>query len=371
MLILSEKQDNTFYRFLPVCILFFCKFAAMKFAASQISEILQGTIEGDATVLVDRLAKIEEASQGSITFLANPKYTQYIYSTDASVVIVSKDFVPTEKIKSTLVRVDNPYTAFTVLLEFYENYLKSLKTGIEQPSYQGDDVKLGQNVYLGAFSYIGNGVTIADDVKIYPHVYIGDHVEIGAGSVIYSGAKIYRDTKIGSSCMIHSGAVIGADGFGFAPQEDGSYKKIPQTGNVVLEDNVEIGANTTIDRSTMGSTLIRKGTKLDNLIQIAHNVEVGENTAIAAQVGVAGSSKIGSGCIVGGQVGIAGHLHIGDGVRLAAQSGVISDIAAGATVMGSPSFDHKEYIKCYVVFRKLPNLARRIDRLNKKLEEKE
>lgn len=341
----------------------------MKFAASQIGEILQGTIEGDATVCVDRLAKIEEATEGSITFLANPKYTHYIYTTGASVVIVSKDFVPSAPVPATMIRVEDPYTSFTTLLEFYENYLKSLKNGIEQPSFQAPDLKMGQNVYLGAFSYIGEGVVLGDDVKIYPQVYIGDHVKIGRGTVIYAGARIYRDTHIGADCIVHAGAVLGADGFGFAPQADGSYKKIPQTGNVVLEDDVEIGANTTVDRSTIGSTVIRKGSKLDNLIQIAHNVEIGQNTGIAAQTGVAGSSKIGAGCIIGGQVGIAGHLHIGDRTTIAAQSGVIADIAAGATVMGSPSFDHKEYVKSYVVFRKLPKLARRIEQINKKLEE--
>lgn len=340
----------------------------MKFAASQIGEILQGTIEGDATVCVDRLAKIEEATEGSITFLANPKYTHYIYTTGASVVIVSKDFVPSAPVPATMIRVQDPYTSFTTLLEFYENYLKSLKNGIEQPSFQAPDLKMGQNVYLGAFSYIGEGVVLGDDVKIYPQVYIGDHVKIGRGTVIYAGARIYRDTHIGADCIVHAGAVLGADGFGFAPQADGSYKKIPQTGNVVLEDDVEIGANTTVDRSTIGSTVIRKGSKLDNLIQIAHNVEIGQNTGIAAQTGVAGSSKIGAGCIIGGQVGIAGHLHIGDRTTIAAQSGVIADIAPGATVMGAPSFDHKEYVKSYVVFRKLPKLAHQIEQINKKLE---
>lgn len=341
----------------------------MKFAASQIGEILQGTIEGDATVLVDRLAKIEEATEGAITFLANPKYTHYIYTTGASVVIVSDTFVPSEPVRPTLIRVGNPYTAFTVLLEFYEKYLRSLKNGIEQPSFQSPEAKVGDQVYLGAFSYVGAGAVIGDEAKIYPQVYIGENVVIGRGTVIYPGARIYRDTRIGDNCIVHAGAVLGADGFGFAPQADGSYKKIPQTGNVILEDDVEIGANTTIDRSTMGSTVIRKGTKLDNLIQVAHNVEIGSNTAIAAQAGIAGSSKIGQGCVIGGQVGIAGHLHIGDRTTIAAQSGVIADIAGGSTVMGAPSFDHKDYIKSYVIFRKLPKLAQRIERINKKLEE--
>lgn len=342
----------------------------MKFAASQIGEILQGTIEGDATVLVDRLAKIEEATEGAITFLANPKYTHYIYTTGASVVIVSDTFVPSQPVRPTLIRVDNPYTAFTVLLEFYEKFLRSLKNGIEQPSFQSPDAKIGDQVYLGAFSYVGAGAVIGQGAKIYPQVYIGENVTIGHGTVIYPGARIYRDTCIGDNCIVHAGAVLGADGFGFAPQADGSYKKIPQTGNVILEDDVEIGANTTIDRSTMGSTVIRKGTKLDNLIQVAHNVEIGANTAIAAQAGIAGSSKVGQNCIIGGQVGIAGHLHVGDRTTIAAQSGVIADIAAGCTVMGAPSFDHKDYIKSYVVFRKLPKLARRIEQINRKLEEK-
>lgn len=340
----------------------------MKFAASQICEILQGTIEGDAAVTVDRLAKIEEADEGSITFLANPKYTPYIYTTHASVVIVSRDFTPSEAIRSTLIRVENPYTAFTVLLEFYENYLKSLKTGIEQPSFQSEHAKIGQEVYLGAFSYIGNGAVIADRVKIYPQVYIGENVEIGPGSIVYPGAKIYRDTKVGANCIIQAGAVIGADGFGFAPQADGSYKKIPQTGNVVLEDDVEIGANTTVDRSTMGSTVIRRGCKLDNLIQIAHNVEIGQNTVMAGQVGIAGSTKVGQNCVFAGQVGLAGHLHIGDKVQIGAQSGIMADVTEGSVIMGTPALNHKDFMKSYVIFKKLPTLARQIDRINKQLE---
>ena len=339
----------------------------MKFSALQLSEILQGTIEGDAEVCVDRLAKIEEGTPGSVSFLANPKYTHYIYSTKASVVIVANDFRPCEKVSATLVRVENPYTAFTTLLEFYDKYLRSLKTGTEQPSFQAEDAVLGENLYLGAFSYVGSKAEIGDDVKIYPQAYIGENVKIGRGTVVYAGVKIYPGTVIGENCTLHAGAVIGSDGFGFAPQMDGTYKKIPQTGIVVIEDNVEIGANTTIDRATMGSTVIRKGTKLDNLIQVAHNVEIGENTVVAAQAGIAGSTKIGEGCSIGGQVGLSGHIRIGKHSRIAAQAGVISDVKEGSTLIGAPAFDHKDYMKSYVVFRKLPNLARRIEEINAKL----
>ena len=315
----------------------------MKFSALQLSEILQGTIEGDAEVCVDRLAKIEEGTPGSVSFLANPKYTHYIYSTKASVVIVANDFRPCEKVSATLVRVENPYTAFTTLLEFYDKCLRSLKTGTEQPSFQAEDAVLGENLYLGAFSYVGSKAEIGD-VKIYPQAYIGENVKIGRGTVVYAGVKIYPGTVIGENCTLHAGAVVGSDGFGFAPQMDGTYKKIPQTGIVVIEDNVEIGANTTIDRATMGSTVIRKGTKLDNLIQVAHNDEIGANTVMAAQVGIAGSTKIGEWCMFGGQVGIAGHIHIGNKVNLGAQSGVPSNIKDGSQLIGTPPMDPKQYL---------------------------
>ncbi len=341
----------------------------MKFTARQISEILHGSIEGDAEVCVNRLSKIEEGGEGSISFLANPKYTHHIYDTTASVVIVNADFEPTAPIATTLIRVENAYTAFTQLLEFYDNYMKSLKCGIEQPSFQSPKATLGEGLYLGAFSYIGDGAVIGDNVKIYPQVYIGDGVSIGSGTVIYAGAKIYSGCKIGRDCVIHAGVVIGADGFGFAPQMDGTYKKIPQTGGVIIEDYVEVGANTAIDRATMGNTVIGRGTKLDNLIQIAHNVAVGENTVIASQTGVAGSTKIGSSCMIGGQVGFAGHITVGDRVQIAAQSGIISDVKDDAGIMGAPAFDHKEYVKSYVYFRRLPQLSKKIDEINKKLKE--
>ena len=341
----------------------------MKFTARQISEILHGSIEGDAEVCVNRLSKIEEGGEGSISFLANPKYTHHIYDTTASVVIVNADFEPTAPIATTLIRVENAYTAFTQLLEFYDNYMKSLKCGIEQPSFQSPKATLGEGLYLGAFSYIGDGAVIGDNVKIYPQVYIGDGVSIGSGTVIYAGAKIYSGCKIGRDCVIHAGVVIGADGFGFAPQMDGTYKKIPQTGGVIIEDCVEVGAITAIDRATMGNTVIGRGTKLDNLIQIAHNVAVGENTVIASQTGVAGSTKIGSSCMIGGQVGFAGHITVGDRVQIAAQSGIISDVKDDAGIMGAPAFDHKEYVKSYVYFRRLPQLSKKIDEINKKLKE--
>ena len=345
------------------------KFAVMKFSALQISEILHGTVEGDTEICVNRLSKIEEGGQGTISFLANPKYTHYIYQTTASIVIVASDFVPTDKISTTLIRVENPYTAFTQLLEFYDNFLKSLKVGVEQPSYIGPDASVGDGLYLGAFAYIGAKCKIGENVKIYPQAYVGDGTTIGDGSVIYAGVKIYGGMEIGKNCIIHSGVVIGGDGFGFAPQVDGSYKKIPQTGNVVIEDDVEIGANTTIDRATMGSTVIHKGTKLDNLIQIAHNVAVGKNTVIAAQAGVAGSTKIGEHCMIGGQVGLSGHIKIGNGANIAAQSGILSDVEDGATIMGSPALNYRDYMKSYVLFRSLPKLSNKINEINKKLNE--
>ena len=341
----------------------------MKFSAKQISEILHGSIEGNADVCVDRLSKIEEGGEGSISFLANPKYTHYIYDTTASVVIVNADFEATAPIAATLIRVENAYVAFTQLLEFYDNYMKSLKCGVEQPSFQSAKATLGKDLYLGAFSYVGDGAVIGDGVKIYPQVYIGDGVKIGDGTVIYAGAKIYSGCQVGRNCVIHAGVVIGADGFGFAPQMDGTYKKIPQTGGVIIEDCVEVGANTAIDRATMGNTVIGRGTKLDNLIQIAHNVSVGENTVIASQTGVAGSTKIGSSCMIGGQVGFAGHITVGDRVQIAAQSGIISDVKDDAGIMGAPAFDHKEYVKSYVYFRRLPQLSKKIDEINKKLKE--
>ena len=293
----------------------------MKFTATQIAGILEGDIVGDPDVEVSKLAKIEEGTKGTLTFLANPKYTQYIYSTKASITIVNKDFNPENELNTTLIKVEDAYKSFSKLLEYY-NQIKMNKTGIEQPSFISESSSYGENAYIGAFSYVGDNVNIGNNVKIYPNSYIGDNVSIGNNVLIFSGAKIYSECIIGNNCVINSGVIIGADGFGFVPNEKGEYNKVPQTGNVILEDNVDIGAATTIDRATLGSTIIRKGVKLDNQIQIAHNVEIGKNTVIAAQTGIAGSTKIGENCQIGGQVGFAGHLTIGNNVKIQAQSGI-------------------------------------------------
>ena len=293
----------------------------MKFTAEQIAGILEGEVVGNPMAEVFRLSKIEEGTEGSLTFLSNPKYLNYIYSTKASVTIVNETFVSEFPLTTTLIKVQDAYAAFSKLLEFY-NQVKLNKSGIEQPSFLSESVKYGDNLYLGSFSYVGQNVVLGENVKIYPNCFVGDNVVIGDNVILFAGAKIYSETVIGNNCTIHSGAIIGADGFGFAPNPDGTYTKIPQIGNVIIEDNVDIGSCTTIDRATMGSTIIRKGVKLDNQIQIAHNVEIGENTVIAAQTGVAGSTKIGKSGMIGGQVGISGHLTIGNNVRIQAQSGV-------------------------------------------------
>ena len=329
-----------------------------KFKASQIAQVLNGTLDGDPEVEVYKLAKIEEGSPGAITFLSNPKYRPFIYTTTASVVIVKDDFQPEQPLQSTLIRVADPYSAFTQLLEFYNQMRISSKVGIESPVSIDPSSSLGENVYIGAFTAIGAHCKIGNNVKIYANTTIGDHVTIADNTIIFSNVAIYADS------------VIGADGFGFAPQEDGSYKKIPQIGNVVLEDNVELGANTTIDRATMGSTIIRQGVKIDNLVQIAHNVEVGAHTVIASQAGVAGSSKIGKHCSIGGQVGIAGHFTIGNNVKIQAQSGIGRNVKDNEVIQGSPAFTYMDYNKSYVVFRKLPELLKKIDELEKKLNEK-
>lgn len=337
----------------------------MKVKAIQISEILQGELVGNPDVEIFKLAKIEEGTKGAITFLANPKYRHHIYTTEASVVIVSDDFVPEQKIKSTLIKVNNPYSAFTKLLEYYHQMKLMNKVGIENPVYIAPSAKIGENVYIGAFVSIGENVVISNNVKIYPNTNIGENTSVGENTIIFSGVNIYSDTIIGKNCVLHSGVVIGGDGFGFAPQEDGHYKKVPQIGNVILEDNIEIGANTTIDKATLGSTIIRQGAKIDNLVQIAHNVEVGEHTVIASQSGIAGSTKIGSNCVIGGQVGIVGHISIGNGVKIQAQSGIASNIDDNEVVQGSPALGYMEYNKSYVVFRKLPQLAKKIHELEK------
>jgi UDP-3-O-[3-hydroxymyristoyl] glucosamine N-acyltransferase len=340
----------------------------MEFSAQQIADFLQGEITGNTDIKVNTVSKIEEGTTGSLTFLSNPKYTHFAYSTQASIILVNKDFVPEQPVTATLIRVDNAYQSLAKLLQLVESF-KNNKTGIDTLAFVAKTAQIGEAAYISAFAYIGDNVKIGNNVKIFPHSFIGDNVKIGNNVTIHAGAKVYADCEIGNHCIIHSGAVIGADGFGFAPTDDGSYSKIPQIGNVILEDNVEIGANTTIDRATMGSTYIRKGVKLDNLIQIAHNVEIGSNTVMAAQTGVAGSSKIGSNCMFGGQVGIAGHLQIHDNVKLTAQAGVIANIPEGATLMGAPAIPFMQYNKAYVYFKKLPELVRTIDAMRKEIDE--
>lgn len=337
----------------------------MKFTALQIATILEGEVDGNPEIEVSKLSKIEEGESGSLTFLSNPKYTSYIYSTEASITIVDKTFSPEEKLNTTLIRVKDPYKAFSKLLEYY-NMVKLNKTGIEEPVFLSSSAKLGKNIYLGAFTYIGENVIIGDNVKIFPGVYLGDNVSIGNNVIVFAGAKIYSETTIGNDCVIHSSVVLGADGFGFTPNENGEYKKVPQTGNVIIEDFVDIGAATTIDRATLGSTIIRKGVKLDNHIQIAHNVEIGENTVIAAQSGIAGSTKIGKNCMIGGQVGIAGHLVIGNGVKIQAQSGIGRNVKDNETLQGSPALNYGDYNKSYVHFKNFPKIIDRLNTIEKK-----
>ena len=340
----------------------------MKFTAEQIAGILEGDIVGNPNVEVSKLAKIEEGQVGTLTFLANPKYTQFIYDTKASITIVNKDFEPDTEISTTLIKVDDAYKSFSKLLEYY-NQVKMNKSGIEQPVYISETAAYGDGVYIGAFSYIGENVTIGENVKIYPNSYIGDNVNIGNNVVVFSGAKIYSDCVIGNDCVINSGAIIGADGFGFTPNDKGEYSKVPQTGNVILEDNVDIGAGTTIDRATLGSTIIRQGVKLDNQIQIAHNVEIGKNTVIAAQTGIAGSTKIGENCQIGGQVGIVGHIVIGNNVRIQAQSGIGRNVKDNEVLQGSPALNYGDYNKSYVYFKNLPKLVKNINEIEKKLSD--
>ena len=338
----------------------------MKFTAEQIAGILEGEVVGNPMTEVFRLSKIEEGTEGSLTFLSNPKYLNYIYSTKASVTIVNDTFEPESPLTTTLIKVQDAYAAFSKLLEFY-NQVKLNKSGIEQPSFLSESVKYGDNLYLGSFSYVGENVVLGENVKIYPNCFVGDNVVVGDNVILFAGAKIYSETVIGNNCTIHSGAIIGADGFGFAPNPDGTYTKIPQIGNVIIEDNVDIGSCTTIDRATMGSTIIRKGVKLDNQIQIAHNVEIGENTVIAAQTGVAGSTKIGKSGMIGGQVGISGHLTIGNNVRIQAQSGVGRNIKDDEILQGSPTFGYNDFSKSYVHFKNLPKIVAEIEELKKQI----
>jgi UDP-3-O-[3-hydroxymyristoyl] glucosamine N-acyltransferase len=338
----------------------------MKFTAEQIAGILEGEVVGNPNAEVHELSKIEDGKKGSLTFLSNPKYNNFIYSTKATITIVNKNFIAESELKTTLIKVEDAYLAFSKLLEFYEE-TKGMKSGIEQPSVIADTSTYGSNLYLGSFSYIGSNVVLGHNVKIYPNCFVGDNVVIGDNVTIFSGTKIYEQTIIGNNCAIHSGSVIGSDGFGFAPSPDGTFKKIPQIGNVIIEDNVDIGSCTTIDRATMGSTIIRKGVKLDNQIQIAHNVEIGENTVIAAQTGIAGSTKIGKNGMIGGQVGITGHLTIGDNVRIQAQSGVARNIKDDEILQGSPTFGYNDYSKSYVHFKNLPKIVAELEELKKQI----
>ena len=315
---------------------------------------------------VSQLSKIEEGEEGSLTFLSNPKYLNYIYTTKATVTIVNNTFVAESPLTTTLIKVEDAYASFTKLLSFY-NEVKLSKSGIEQPSFLAETAKFGENLYLGSFSYVGQNVVLGNNVKIYPNSFLGDNVVLGDNVIIFAGAKIYSETIIGSNCKIHSGAIIGSDGFGFAPNADGTFTTIPQIGNVLIEDNVDIGSCTTIDRATMGSTIIRKGVKLDNQIQIGHNVEVGENTVIAAQAGIAGSTKIGKNCMIGGQVGIVGHLTIGNNVRIQAQSGVGRNLKDNEIIQGSPAFKYSDFSKSYVHFKNLPKIVAEIKELKKQI----
>lgn len=343
----------------------------MEFTAQQIAELLQGTVEGNPDIKVSRLAKIEEGEPGSLTFLANPAYAPFIYTTNASIVITNRDFIPEKEITATVIRVENAYQCFAKLLDVY-NTIRRNKTGIESNAFIDPSATVGEDIYAGAFCYVGKEVKVGDRVKIYPNVYIGDNCIIGDDTTLFPGVKIYSDCIIGKQVTVHSGVVIGGDGFGFQPNSENNYQKVAQIGNVIIEDHVEIGSNSTIDRATLGSTIIRKGVKLDNLIQIAHNVEIGENTVIAAQTGVAGSTKIGKNCMIGGQVGIVGHIQIADGVKIAAQSGIGTSITTpNEIVQGSPAFNIGDYKRSYVMFRKLPELDKKIKEMDLLLNKKQ
>lgn len=339
----------------------------MEFSADNIAALVGGTVEGDGSVTVNTFAKIEEGHPGAISFLANPKYSHYIYNTKSSIVLVRKDFRPEHDVPTTLIRVDDPYATVAALLEMVSKMMQQQPVGIEQPSYISEGVELPEGAYIGAFAYIGTGAKLGKNVKIYPQAYIGPNVTIGDDCIIYPGVKIYHGCKIGHRCTIHAGCVIGSDGFGFAPDKDG-YKKIPQIGNVEIADDVEIGANTTVDRATMGSTRIHRGTKLDNLIQVAHNVEIGQNTVIASQAGVAGSTKIGDWCMIGGQVGFAGHIHIGDRVSIGAQSGVPNDVKSDSRIMGYPAVDARDFRRQTVYIKNLAELNKKMNDIARKLD---
>jgi UDP-3-O-[3-hydroxymyristoyl] glucosamine N-acyltransferase len=340
----------------------------MEFTAATIAGFLKGEIEGNPEIKVNTVARIEDGHEGALSFLANPKYEHYIYTTASSVVLVNKSFIPSGKINATLIKVDNAYEAFASLLRLVDQ-ARPRKKGIHSTAIIESTAKIGSDVYIGPYAYIGENCVIADGCSVYPHVYLGDNTTLGINCTINPGVKIYHDCVIGQGCIIHAGSVIGSDGFGFAPQSENEYMKIPQLGNVILEDFVEIGANVTIDRATMGSTIIRHGVKLDNLIQIGHNVEVGENTVMAAQTGIAGSTKVGKNCMFGGQVGIAGHAKIANGTKIGAQAGIPSDIREENTILlGTPAFEIKQFIRSSIVFKKLPELKTKVDNLEKEVE---
>jgi UDP-3-O-[3-hydroxymyristoyl] glucosamine N-acyltransferase len=339
----------------------------MEFTALQIAGLLNGKVDGDPEATVSTIAKIEEGSKQSLSFLANPKYTPYIYTTLSAIVIVNEDFKP-EKPVPTLIRVPDAYAAFARLLEIYQS-MQLDKTGISSLAFVSEKAVLGKDLYIGEFAFVGDNVSLGNKVKIYPQVYIGDNCKIGNGTIIHPGVKLYAGTQLGENCIIHAGVVIGSDGFGFVPDADNQYKKVPQTGHVIVEDDVEIGANTTIDRATLGATIIRKGVKLDNLIQVAHNVEIGENTVIAAQTGISGSTKVGRNCMFGGQVGLAGHIVVADGVKLNAQSGVPSSLKEeNQVLMGSPVMPIKDYMRSVIHLRQFDKLAKRVQELETKLD---
>jgi len=340
----------------------------MKFNAKTVADFLKGEIEGDPDAVVSNIAKIEEGKPGDLSFLANPKYEQYLYTTKSSIVLVNKSFIPGTKVNATLIRVDNAYDAFASLLQLVVQSRPG-KKGIHPTAVIEPSSSIGKDVYIGAYAYIGENCIIGERVSLFPHVYVGDNTVIGNDTVLNPGVKVYHECRIGQKCVIHAGTVIGSDGFGFAPQAEDEFLKIPQIGNVIIEDNVEIGSNVAIDRATMGSTIIRKGVKSDNLIQIGHNVEIGENTVMAGQVGIAGSTKIGRNCMFGGQVGIAGHLKIADGTKIGAQSGIPGDVKKeNSVLLGYPAIDHRDFFRSSILFRRLPEINSKIERMAKDID---
>jgi UDP-3-O-[3-hydroxymyristoyl] glucosamine N-acyltransferase len=340
----------------------------MEFTASTIAGFLKGEIVGDPNTIVTTVAKIEEGHEGALSFLANPKYEHYLYTTKSSIVLVNKSLAPSAKVSATMIRVNNAYESFAALLQLVSQ-AKPEKKGIHPTAVIETTAKIGKDVYVGAYAYIGEDAVLGDNCSVYPHVYIGDRTRIGSGCTLHSGVSIYHECVLGAGCTIHAGTVIGSDGFGFAPQSETEFMKIPQIGNVVIEDHVEIGANVTIDRATMGSTVIHEGVKLDNLIQVGHNVEVGENTVMAALSGISGSTKIGKNCMIGGQVGFAGHSKIADGARIGAQSGIPGDIKKENSVLiGYPAIDHRNFLKSSIIFKKLPELSAKVEELEKEIK---